>query len=395
MTAGALLTCAPAEIGGGMTATAATAAQTALNKKSIVLDVKQKQKITLKNASGTIVWKSGNTAVAKVKGSGKNALITAGTKTGKTTITATVGGKSYKCSVNVYKFALSSKKLNLKSGKKATLTLKNASKASITWKSSKPEVVEILKVNKNKVRLQAGTKTGSAKVTAKVGSKTYTCTVKVKLNSIAGSWSGSQFIKSNGTVLSGGAYPIGNSYYVFDENGYLVTEGWHNINGYWYYANSQGKTTAGGWADVSDMTSTEYWANYTYYHDKKYFDSEGRWDMRKANKVVWDEVYEVVTARREDCKSDQQPQGVYVLTPKKGKTGYYQWIMKDSVKFDDNRPIYAVKSKVYVAFGAPYSIQLKDIELSVAEDSDPMVSKVLNRVSHVVGWVGSKTIMYP
>ena len=395
MTAAALLTCAPAGIGGGMTATAATAAKTALNKKSVVLDVKQTQKITLKNASGTIVWKSGNTAVAKVKGSGKNAVITAGSKAGKTTVTATVGGKSYKCSVNVYKFALSSKKLNLKSGKKATLTLKNASKASITWKSSKPEIVEILKINKNKVRLQAGAKAGTSKVTAKVGKKTYTCSVKVKLNSVAGSWSGKQFIKSNGTALSGGAYPIGNSYYVFDDNGYRTGQGWHSINGYWYYSDSEGKTAAGSWAEVPDNTQDAYWTNYTYYHDKKYFDSEGRWDMRKSSKVVWDTVYDVVTLPRESCNEHQQPQGVYVLEPKKGKTGYYQWIMNNSVKHDDNRPIYAVKKKVYVAFGAPYSIQLKDIELSVAKDGDPMISKVINRVSHPIGYIGNQVIMYP
>ena len=395
--AAALLVCSPSA-SVRMTAQAAqTTAKAGLDKTSVVLDLKQTEKVTLKNVTGTPVWSSSNAAVAKVKGSGRSAVITAGSKAGKAVITATVNAKKYNCTVTVAKFALSSSKLTLKSGKKASLVLKNAARASITWKSSKPEVVEICKITKHIVKLKAGAKAGTAKITAKVGKKTYTCNVTVKLNSVSGSWSGNQFIKSSGGALSGGAYPIGSSYYVFDESGYLVSEGWHAINGYWYYADSQGRTTAGGWANVPDNTQDTYWTNYSFYHDKKYFDSQGRWDMRKANKVVWDTVYEVVPKHQRDCKDGELQQAVYVIKPKKGKKGgYYQWIMKNSVKFNDNRPIYAVKSKVYVAFGAPYSIQVKDVDLSIAKDNDPMLKMVYPvQKPHVIGWIGSKKIIYP
>lgn len=395
--AAALFTCSPL-ISSRMITEAATTAKAGLDKTSMVLDVKQSGKVTLKNVKGTAVWSSSNAAVAKVKGSGKSAVITAGSKAGKATVTAKVNSKQYKCVVTVAKFALSSSKLTLKSGKKASLVLKNAARASITWKSSKPEVVEIYKITKHIAKIKAGAKDGKAKITAKVGKKTYTCTVTVKVDSVSGSWSGNQFIRSDGKVLSGGAYPINGTYYVFDENGYLLSEGWHHNDkdDCWYYADSQGRTTVNGWANVPDLQAIGYWEDYCYYHDKKYFDSQGRWDMRKANKIKWDTVYDVVTLPRESCNKHQQPQGVYILKPKKGKTGYYQWIRNNSVKFNDNRPIYAVKEKVYVAFGAPYTIQMKDLEWSVAKDSDPMVSKLYPvQKPHRIGWIGSKEIMYP
>ena len=256
--AAVMLVCVPAASTKVMAATASSSTETELSAKSIVLDLKQTAKLTLKNGKGTVQWKSSKPAVAKVKGSAKTAVITAGSKTGTANITATVGSKKYTCKVKVVKFQLSSAKMKLTSGKKATLTLKNASKAEITWKSSKPEVAEIIKINKNKVRLQAGG-AGTSKVTAKVGKKTYTCKVTVKLNSIAGSWSGNQYITKNGSTLKGGAYPIGNSYYVFDDNGYLTGAGWHNINGYWYYSDSEGKTAASGWAKAEGINWDAYW----------------------------------------------------------------------------------------------------------------------------------------
>ena len=77
----------------------ALAAEKKLTDESRSLYVGETFKLKLKNASGTVKWKSSNTSVAKVKKGKVTAL-----KAGKATITATNKGKKYKCKVTVTEF---------------------------------------------------------------------------------------------------------------------------------------------------------------------------------------------------------------------------------------------------------------------------------------------------
>lgn len=73
---------------------------------------------------------------------------------------------------------LSASKKTLTVGDTYTLTMKK-NKKTVTWSTSKSAVVQIQKVNNNSVKLIAK-KSGSAKITAKIGKKKYTCKVTVK-----------------------------------------------------------------------------------------------------------------------------------------------------------------------------------------------------------------------
>lgn len=70
--------------------------------------------------------------------------------------------------------AISKKAVTITVGKSATLKVNNA-KGKITWKSSNPKVAAVSKSGK-----VTGKKAGTAKITANVGKKNYTCKVTVK-----------------------------------------------------------------------------------------------------------------------------------------------------------------------------------------------------------------------
>ena len=97
------------------------AASVKLNYKKLELRVGQKKKLILKNADGTVTWKSNKKDVAKVN---KNGKITA-KKKGKATITATFNNKKYKCKVTVLanKSSGSSKSSNSGSANKKSGTV--------------------------------------------------------------------------------------------------------------------------------------------------------------------------------------------------------------------------------------------------------------------------------
>ena len=127
--------------------------------------------LELKNAKGDVKWSSSNTKNATVS-DGKVTAV----KNGKATITAKdlKSGKSYKCKLTIKKNAISSKSLKLKAGESAGLTLKGKTEAE--WSSSDESVAY---VSNGTV---TGVSKGSAKITATVGKKKYTCKVTVSDN---------------------------------------------------------------------------------------------------------------------------------------------------------------------------------------------------------------------
>nr|MCR5784876.1 Ig-like domain-containing protein [Eubacterium sp.] len=85
-------------IAGTWGVTEANAATTKLSKKSVTFTEKgATKKIKLKNASGTVKWKSTDKSVAKVSSTGKITAVHSGT----CYVTATCNKKTYKCKVTV------------------------------------------------------------------------------------------------------------------------------------------------------------------------------------------------------------------------------------------------------------------------------------------------------
>lgn len=144
-----------------------------LNKSSITMVTKDTYTLKIKGSSSKVKWSSNNKKVASVSNTGK---VTA-KKNGKAVITAKVDGKSYKCKVTVKKAAtISKKKLTLDINEKKTLKL-NHTVNMPKWKSSKSSVVKVTSKG-----VATGKKKGSAKITATLHGKTYTCNVKVTSN---------------------------------------------------------------------------------------------------------------------------------------------------------------------------------------------------------------------
>ena len=136
-----------------------------LNKSSVALCTGQSVQLKI---SGKAKWSSSNKSVATVTQKGK----VSAKKKGTTTITAKVGKKKYTCKVTVEAPKLSKSKVSLAAGKSYTLKM-SGTKRKVTWKSSKPSVAS---VKNGKVTAK---KAGTAKITAKVLGKSFTCKVTV------------------------------------------------------------------------------------------------------------------------------------------------------------------------------------------------------------------------
>ena len=129
--------------------------------------------------SQTVTWSSSNQSVASVS----NGTVTA-LQEGKTTITATAGGKSATCEVTVsakvipvtgisFEQASVSIPMGETANLIATVSPSDATDATVTWSSSDPSVAT---VDKGKV---SAIKEGTATITATVGDKSATCEVTV------------------------------------------------------------------------------------------------------------------------------------------------------------------------------------------------------------------------
>ena len=158
-----------------------------LNVTSIVLKVGQsttKVKVNgLAKGDSVASWKSGNTSLVKVTSSGK---ITAGKKTGSTTVTVTLrSGKKAVVKVKVQKSEVKTTRI---SGLSSKVTLKV--KKRITLKPVISPITSVQKItyatsNKNIATVSSkgvitAKKAGKVKITVKSGSKKYVITVTVK-----------------------------------------------------------------------------------------------------------------------------------------------------------------------------------------------------------------------
>jgi Bacterial Ig-like domain (group 2) len=161
---------APATVPLTTNITTVEAAKVKLDKSKATLIKGQTLKLEVKNTSKKAKWSTSDKKIATVNSSGKISAKKAGTAT----ITAKIGNQKYTCKITVEQPKLSQTKLTLGKGKSETLSLEGT-KQKIKWSTSNKSIATV--TSKGKV---TGKKIGTAKITAKVGDKKYTCTVTVK-----------------------------------------------------------------------------------------------------------------------------------------------------------------------------------------------------------------------
>ena len=147
----------------------AEAATVKLNQSKITLYVGSTYTLKVNETKDKVVWTSANTKIATVSSIGK----VKGIKKGNTTITATIGSKTYSCKVTVKNLEINNKKLEMDIADVHLLSI-NGSSGKVTWSSSDSSVITI-----NSEGLVMAKALGKATITGKNNGKTYKCYITV------------------------------------------------------------------------------------------------------------------------------------------------------------------------------------------------------------------------
>ena len=143
-----------------------------LSARSITIPAGTTYTLKVKGAGKSkITWKSSKKSVASVNSKG----VVKGVKAGSAKITAKVGKQTLTCNVSVKTPSINAKQVTIEANNTYQLKMNNAGSAKITWASSNKSVVIV-----SSKGLIKGKKKGTAKITAKLGGKTYTCNVTVR-----------------------------------------------------------------------------------------------------------------------------------------------------------------------------------------------------------------------
>ncbi|MDF2537943.1 MAG: hypothetical protein K0S76_964 [Herbinix sp.] len=152
-------------------ASVAQAATIGINTKSITLEIGKTYKLKLNRTTKKPTWSSGRKSVATVSSYG---TVTAKT-VGKATITATLNGKKYYCTVTVKEpLKISKTSLSLEKGTSSTLKVTGNVK-SPTWYTSNKSVATVTSTGKITAKAL-----GTATITAYVDGKKLYCKLTVK-----------------------------------------------------------------------------------------------------------------------------------------------------------------------------------------------------------------------
>lgn len=159
------------------TAVVEAAKKVSISKTKLTLAVGKKATLKMKNTSKKVTWKTSKKAVATVS---KKGVVTA-KKKGTAVITATVGGKTYKCKVTVKQPALEITGFDgIGVGCTATFEATNAI-GDVSWSSSDKAILDVGLENQEDHSVEVwATGVGTAKLTARCdGMKAATWTVEV------------------------------------------------------------------------------------------------------------------------------------------------------------------------------------------------------------------------
>lgn len=154
------------------------ATKVSISSSKLSLTVGARKTLKLKNAKGKVKWKSSNSKVASIDSKG----VVKAKKKGNCTVTATYNKKIYKCKITVKEKKVT--KLTLKANNKtvkigqqikiiATVYPKEIKNPKITWSSSNTTIATVSN------GIVKGKNKGSVIITAKCGTITSKCKIKV------------------------------------------------------------------------------------------------------------------------------------------------------------------------------------------------------------------------
>lgn len=156
-----------------LVSSAASTQKVQISARKMTLIKGQKKTLQLKGNRKKVKWSSTKKAVAAVSAKG---VVTA-RKAGTTVIKAKVGTKTYSCKVIVEAPKLNKTSITLKEGSGCQLKMLGT-RQKVKWSSSAKSVVTVSATGK--VKAKQVKKDTSARITASVGGKKYSCRVLVK-----------------------------------------------------------------------------------------------------------------------------------------------------------------------------------------------------------------------
>lgn len=156
-----------------LVSSAASTQKVQISARKMTLIKGQKKTLKLKGNRKKVKWSSTKKAVAAVSAKG---VVTA-RKAGTTVIKAKVGTKTYSCKVIVEAPKLNKTSITLKEGSSCQLKM-FGTRQKVKWSSSAKSVVTVSATGK--VKAKQVKKDTSARITASVGGKKYSCRVLVK-----------------------------------------------------------------------------------------------------------------------------------------------------------------------------------------------------------------------
>ena len=156
-----------------LVSSAASTQKVQISARKMTLIKGQKKTLKLKGNRKKVKWSSTKKAVAAVSAKG---VVTA-RKAGTTVIKAKVGTKTYSCKVIVEAPKLNKTSITLKEGSSYQLKM-IGTRQKVKWSSSSKSVVTVSATGK--VKAKQVKKDTSARITASVGGKKYSCKVLVK-----------------------------------------------------------------------------------------------------------------------------------------------------------------------------------------------------------------------
>ena len=134
--------------------------------------------VELAAGSGSVKWSSSNSSVVKIQKTDRSGATVKGIAPGKAAIRAKIGKNQYSCIVTVTKPVSMKTKLTITVGDTSNIKLENNNE-NAAWSTSNNSVVKIVSKSNKSVGIK-GVAPGTAKITAKIGKKTFVCTVTVK-----------------------------------------------------------------------------------------------------------------------------------------------------------------------------------------------------------------------